>query len=341
MRGMLRRAAHQSSHFDPLDPAVLRAYPALGRFRASLGSRLLEVPREANAGRVFAKCEFDNPTGTVKDRVACAMLWSLLLQTGTVQGLHVLEYSGGTLSVPLARLCRQLEIRATLVLGSGCDRSLLEQLQACGAEVELVEKEKGFYAVMERAMALSREHPDWKFLYQHENPANLAMHEGTTGAEILAQLPPGRVDAWVSSIGTGGTLVGVYRALSRVHPGIGLYATCPEELPYGSEAPPNGRPKFAGSGGLGHGMRQPFVKPYEQLIRRHFNYAYPQTLRLMRGFHAQAGMWIGSSSAANLHAARTLARELGPDSVVVTVFPSAGTQEERQAASATGSPEEE
>jgi cysteine synthase A len=138
----------------------------------------------------------------------------------------------------------------------------------------------------------------------------------------------------VASIGTGGTLVGVYRALSAVHPGVALYATTPAELPYGSPAVPDGRPKFAGSGGLGNGIRQSFVKRHDELVREHLTYAYADTLVYMRDFHRETGMWIGSSSAANLVAARTLARRLGPDSVVVTVFPSGGTPEERQKAAA-------
>jgi cysteine synthase A len=317
-----------------LNPAVLEAFPPLGRFRAQLGSRLLEVPQVSGCGRVFAKCELDNPTGTVKDRVACAMLWRLLQAEGTAHGLHVLEYSGGTLAVPLARLCQELGMSITLVLSSGSDPSLLDQLAALHADVELVDKTKGFYAVMERAMELSRQNPSWKFLYQHENEANIFMHETTTGKEILEQLPVARVDAWVTSIGTGGSLIGVYRALSRVYPGLVLYATTPAELPYGSPEAGNGKPKFAGSGGLGNGIRQPFVKPYDDLVRSHMTYGYPEALVLMRDFHRETGMWIGSSAAANLAAARTLAAELGPEGVVVTLFPSAGTPEEQARATA-------
>lgn len=312
-----------------LDSAVLEAFPPLGRFRAQLGSRLIEVPQVNGSGRVFAKCEFDNPTATVKDRVACAMLWRLLQQEGTTRGLHVLEYSGGTLAVPLAQLCQELEIPITLVLSSGSDRSLLDHLALYHAAVELVDKTKGFYAVMERAMELSRANSDWKFLYQHENEANLYMHETTTGKEILEQLPVARVDAWVTSIGTGGSLIGVYRALSRVYPKLAMYATTPAEMPYGSPEAANGKPKFAGSGGLGNGIRQPFVKPYDDLVRSHLTYGYPETLVLMRDFRRETGMWIGSSAAANLAAARMLATTLGPDSIVVTLFPSAGTAEER------------
>ena len=322
-----------------LDPGVLRAFPPLARFREQLGSRLLEVPQRDGCGRVFAKCEFDNPTATVKDRVACAMLWRLLQTEPTTRGLRVLEYSGGTLAVPLARLCQELEIPITLVLSSGSDASLLRQLATCGADVELVDKTRGFHAVMERAMELSREHPDWRFLYQHENPANIYMHETTTGQEILAQLPVARVDAWLTSVGTGGSLIGVYRALSRAYPDLAMYATTPAEMPYGTYQPGNGKPKLAGSGGLGNGIRQPFVRPYDARVLAHRPYSYTEALAVMRDFHRDTGMWIGSSAAANLHAAQVLAKLLGPDSVTVTLFPSAGTPEEQARAAASGGTE--
>jgi cysteine synthase len=312
----------------------LDRYPQLAAFHAKLATRLLELPQEAGAGRVFAKCEFENPSGTVKDRVACAMLWRLLQEEGRAEGLHVLEYSGGTLSVPLATLCEQLGIAITLVLSDGCDRSLIDKLVARGAQVELVAKTLGFYAVIERAQALQRENPSWRFLYQHTNEANLAIHETMTGREVLEQLPVERVDAWVASVGTGGTLLGVYRALSAVYPDVALYATTPAELPYGSKEPANGLPKFAGSGGFGLGRKQPFVEKVDHLVRAHIEVSYPDALRAMQLARQELGFWIGSSSAANLQTARALARQLGPHSVVVTVFPCGGTPEERERAAA-------
>ncbi|MEZ4360045.1 MAG: pyridoxal-phosphate dependent enzyme [Kofleriaceae bacterium] len=317
-----------------LERATLERYPALAAFHAKLGTSLYELPQEQGAGRVFAKCEFENPSGTVKDRVACAMLWRLLQEEAHAEGLHVLEYSGGTLSVPLATLCEQLGVAITLVLSDGCDRSLIDKLLARGASVELVPKSLGFYAVIERAQELSKANPTWRFLYQHTNAANLFIHETTTGREILEQLPVKRVDAWVASVGTGGTLLGVHRALAAVFPKIALYATTPAELPYGSTAPANGLPKFAGSGGFGLGRKQPFVQPVDDLVRAHIEVSYPEALLAMRRAHEELGFWIGSSSAANLRSARALARELGPESVVVTVFPCAGTPEERARASA-------
>lgn len=307
---------------------ALAEFRPLAEFVERLGrTRLLELPARPGEATILAKCELENPTGTIKDRTACAMMWRLLSERGST-GVRVLEYSGGTLARPLAALCRDLGIESTLVLSSAADESILADLRAAGARIVLVPKEQGFYAVMQRAVAMHREDPGFSFLYQHENAANLDMHELGTGAELVEALGGRTAHAWIASIGTGGTLVGVHRALARHSPGVQVYATTPSELPYGSDAPPNGLPKFAGSGGLGCGIRQPFVVPLDATIRRHFTYSLPETFAIMCSFHRETGIRIGSSSAANLAAAREIARELGEGAIVVTVFPSAGTREE-------------
>ena len=314
---------------ESLDPAVLERFPPLMAFAKQLDDKVIEVPTEPGCGRVFAKYELNNPTGTVKDRVALAMLWSLLQRTERSKGLPVLEYSGGSLAASLASLCEPLEMPLTLVLSSSADGSLVDRLHKHGAHVDFVPKEKGFHAVMRRGIELALENPDWNFLYQHENKANVLMHELRTGPALVRALPTNRVDAWVASIGTGGTLIGVYRALRAVYPDVELYATTPAELPYGSEQPPNGSPKFTGSGGLGDGIRQTFVEQHDPDVREHMHFSYPETLKLMKTFHGLLDVWVGSSAAANLEAARRIARRKGPDSVVVTVIPSAASPEER------------
>jgi len=249
-----------------------------------------------------------------------------------------LEYSGGSLAASLAMLCEQLRIPLQLVLSDAADGSLVDRLQRHGAAIDFVAKEKGFHAVMQRGIALAIENPDWNFLYQHENPANVMMHETRTGPAIIRALPVRRVDAWVASIGTGGTLIGVYRALRAVFSRVELYATSPAELPYGSEQPPNGRPKFTGSGGIGDGIRQTFVEQHDPEIRGHIHFSYPQTLQLMRKYYDLIGVWISSSAAANLAAAQRLAREKGEDAIIATVIPSAASPEERAKAEKATSP---
>ncbi|MEM7678019.1 MAG: pyridoxal-phosphate dependent enzyme [Myxococcota bacterium] len=317
-----------------LDPGVLSRFKPLQEFAEQLDDTVLEIPQEPGCGRVFAKYEANNPTGTVKDRVALALLWSLLQQKERAAGLSVLEYSGGSLAASLAWLCARLEMPLNLVLSSAADASLVQKLREHGAHVDFVAKEKGFHAVMSRGIELALEHPEWNFLYQHENEANVLMHETRTGPDLLRALPVDRVDAWVASIGTGGTLIGIYRALRAAHPNVELYATTPAELPYGSAQPPNGVPKFSGSGGIGDGIRQTFVEWHDADVRAHMCYSYPETLRLMKTFHSLLDIWVGSSAAANLAAARQIARQKGKDAVVVTVIPSLASPEEQAKAAA-------
>ena len=186
--------------------------------------------------------------------------------------------------------------------------------------------ELGFWGVMETARQRAAANPDCSFLNQHHNQANLRMHRITTGAEIAAQLPGGARDgpcAWIASIGTGGTLMGVQAALRAESQHLQVFATSPRELPYASALAPNGHPKFLGSGGLGCGRKQPFVESDEHRLSGHFQIGYPQALLAMRALHQNTGYRVGSSGAANWLAAREMARRLGPNGTVVTILPSA------------------
>ncbi|UFJ43132.1 pyridoxal-phosphate dependent enzyme [Brevibacillus humidisoli] len=306
----------------------------LGDFAGKLGNTpIMEVPSTPGAGKILAKCEWHNPTGSVKDRTAYAMMAEVLkgVAEEEQERLHILEYSGGNLGLSLATICHLLQIKLTLVLSNGANKSLLASLQSLGANVKLVDKQKGFWGVMETTFQLSDSDPSYTFLYQHRNEANFHIHKNETGKEILEQVD-GKIDAWVASIGTGGTLMGVYETLSSKFPDMELHAVTPAELPYGSEQPPNGLRKYAGSGGLGCGRKQLFVERKEQKVTRHWTYSFQDTLVEMRRFYEETGVKIGTSAAANLLAARRVAELLGSNAVVVTVFPDAGSPEEWEAA---------
>ncbi|MEJ1199874.1 MULTISPECIES: pyridoxal-phosphate dependent enzyme [unclassified Streptomyces] len=305
-------------------------HPAYGKFGQEVGrTRLIEVPGPPGGATVMAKCEWENPEGSVKDRVAYALLGSALQEHGDrpLSELKVLEYSGGNLSRALSGLCAELGIRSRYVLSSASPRSLLDTLEARGAEVHLVDKEKGFLEVVRRALRTAEEEAGWHLLYQHRNPANLFFHERTTGAEIVAQTRERKVAAWVASIGTGGTLIGVLRALRQRDPAVRAVGVTPSELPYGSEQPPNGLPKYAGSGGMGYGIRQPFVTLHDDEIEHH-TVSHSRCLELMAEFLAATGIRIGTSAAANWCTAKEVAASLPPSDTVVTVLPDAGTPEE-------------
>jgi cysteine synthase A len=291
---------------------------------------LREVPGTPKGARILAKCEWENPAGSIKDRVAYALLCDSLRRHSDQppEELRILEYSGGNLAAGLSYLGHAIGARMRFVLSSASPASLLALLRERGAEIELVDKELGFLAVIRAAEARAAADPRWRLLYQHVNPVNVAFHEHSTGRELVEQLGERVPRVWVASIGTGGTLVGVMRALRRVYPRLQTIAVTPTELPYGSAEPPNGRPKYAGSGGLGDGIRQPFVRAFDREVDGHCTVSYPDALAAMAKFFDLTGVRIGSSAAANWIIAGQIASTLSPWDTVVTVFPCAGMPEE-------------
>jgi len=310
---------------------VNRRFPALREFHHGLGkTRLVEVPSFDGGARIFAKCEMENPAGSIKDRTAYALLAGVLDRTpdDALAKLKIHEYSGGNLARALARLTNALSIPTRLVLSSSSPKSLLDDLERNRAEVVLVDKALGFTAVIEEAVRIAAADTSWTFLYQHQNLANVDFHRVSTGVEIVTQLAGRRPDAWVASIGTGGTFIGVGLALRATNHALKIYGVTPAELPYGSLEPPNGLPKYAGSGGFGYGKKQFFVEPHEPLITGHRHVTYGEAMAGMAELHAATGMRVGSSAAANWLSARAIAREMAPNETVVTVFPCAGSPEE-------------
>lgn len=311
---------------------VLAAYPQLGKLITADMTPLVDLPSPREV-RVIGKAEWHNPTGSVKDRTAAGMIIHALdehLRAGNDPGqaLTLLEYSGGSLADSLLPLCQAAGASLRLVLSDGTPAPTVARLRE-SAPVELVNRDHGFLAVIERALALAAEHPDWRLLYQHRNLANVAVHAGRTGAELSAQLNESgvRPAAWVASIGTGGTLAGVAVALRRRWPGLSAVGVTPAELPYGSDQPPNGLPKYAGSGGLGHGIRQPFVAALPPPLELR-TVSYDAALRGMRELKDSSGVRVGSSAAANWLVSREIAATMPAGSTVVTVLPSAGTDAE-------------
>ncbi len=275
---------------------------------------------------IYAKCEWHNPTGSIKDRAALGMINKYLQEADKKQ--NILEYSGGSLARSIGCICNYLGIQCTLVLSSGTGKSLLNEIDRYSANVILVDKCKGFYAVIEKTIEISKQKPELYFLFQHYNNANLVSHIEGTGREIIAQMNGKPIHAWVASAGTGGTLMGVYTAIKNYTKNVELHLVMPAELPYGSEQPPNDLKKYAGSGGFGLGRKQHFIEKEENLIEKQWTYSYEETLYEMARFYKDTGMKIGTSAAANLLAAKQIGKEKGAKFNVVTVFPDAGSIEE-------------
>lgn len=306
-------------------------YPGLARFRERLGNTpLIDCPSSPGGASILAKCEWGNPAGSIKDRAAYALVCEAIRRHGDrpAEQLRLLEYSGGNLGLALSYICAEIEVPLRLVVASFTSESAIDVLRSRGTEVVVAPEEQGFLGTIRTAQQIVAAEPDWQLLFQHANAANLAMHELTTGPEIIRQLAGRTPHTWIAAIGTGGTLVGVMNALRGTHSGVRAIGVTPAESPYGYDGLPATARAFCGSGGFGYGIRQPFVKAYDDQIAGHYHVSYDDTLTAAAEFYDLTGTRIGTSASANWKVARQLAAELPSDAVVVTVFADAGTPEQ-------------
>jgi cysteine synthase len=202
--------------------------PASRDITAAIGNTpMLELPRLApHAGmRLLAKLEGANPTGSVKDRVALAML-SGAQATGALRpGQTILEPSSGNTGISLAMLGARLGHPVRIVMPDNTTPEREQLLRLYGAEIVFSPGDDGSNGAVRMAEDLAAADPSLFMPFQYGNPANPRVHETSTGPEILAQA--GDVDAFVAGLGTGGTLTGVGRFLKRERPGARVVAAEP------------------------------------------------------------------------------------------------------------------
>jgi cysteine synthase B len=188
---------------------------------------LVEMPNlSPSAGvRFFAKLEGQNPTGSVKDRIAKFMVEKAEREGLLTPGCSILEPTSGNTGISLAFVARLKGYRLTVVLpdNAGEERTML--LRSYGAEIIYSEGPKGTNGSIELAREIVAKDPSYVMLYQYGNEANPRAHYETTGPEILRDLP--EVDVFVAGLGTGGTLTGTGRYLKEHKPGVKVIAAAP------------------------------------------------------------------------------------------------------------------
>jgi len=177
---------------------------------------------------ILAKLEGRNPAGSVKDRVALAMVEAAEREgrlTPGRAGQTLIEPSSGNTGIALAMVCRLRGYRLKVVLPSNVSPERRQLLLAFGAEIIDSPGAEGSNGAIRLARSLSEENPEWVFLYQYANPANPSAHYSTTGPEILADVP--EITHFVAGLGTSGTLMGVGRFLKEHRPGVQVWAVEP------------------------------------------------------------------------------------------------------------------
>jgi cysteine synthase len=258
--------------------------------------------------RLFAKLESANPFGSVKDRVAKALIEAAHDDGSLQPGQRILEPSSGNTGIALAAIGRLYGHLVTVVLPESVSVERRQALLAFGAEVVLTPGGEGSNGAVRRARELAVEHPEWFMPFQYGNDANPRVHYTTTGPEIWAQTS-GTVTHFVAGLGTSGTLMGVGRYLKEQNPAIEILAVEPPagELVEGLRSLDDGfiPPVFEAWGGVDLLDGKRIVRPLESL---HW------TRRLR-----DLGIFAGPSSGASLAAAVRTTERLESGTVVFVV----------------------
>ncbi|MFI2379121.1 pyridoxal-phosphate dependent enzyme [Streptomyces sp. NPDC018964] len=321
-------AADIEAPFGPLERRAHLLLPKLSAIRPLIGSTpLVPVPSRAGRGTVWLKMEVANLTGTVKARTAYALLCAAVARAGTAR-LRLVEYSGGSLALALAEMCALLGMDLHLAVPDGSPDRLTDTLRRHGAQVSHGPAGAGFLGAMDEAVRIA-EREQRHLLLQHCAPEAAAVHREHTGAEIIARLTQEGVvpSGLAASVGSAGTLVGTSRALHTRWPGLRTVAVFPTEAPYADHHAPGSAPRMTGTGGLGHGLRQPLLAPYENDV--HFaEVGYPQALEAMRVLRRTQRIAVSSSAAGAYLAASRIVDEGPRDGHAVAVAAARGTTEE-------------
>ena len=272
----------------------------------------------ALCGKIFAKIESYNPAGSIKDRVAKAIVDDAE-KTGRLKtGGTVIEATSGNTGIGLALVAASRGYKAVIVMPDSMSVERQKLIKAYGAEVVLTSGELGMQGAVEKAQALQRETPNSILAGQFENPANAMAHYQTTGREIHAQTL-GKTDIFVAGVGTGGTITGAGRFLKEQNPSTRVVAVEPQSSPLLSKG-------VAGKHAI-QGIGANFLpavldtRIYDEIIAVSDEEAY----RFAKEASVTEGLFVGISSGAALAAAIQLAsRKENAEKNIVVIFPDGG-----------------
>lgn len=275
--------------------------------------RLGRVIPEGSA-TVLGKLENLNPGGSVKDRIALAMI-ETAERAGLVRpGDTIIEPTSGNTGIGLALVCAVKGYRLVLTMPEDMSLERRRLLERYGVELVLTPAIEGMTGAVTAANELVGTHPGYFMPQQFENPANPEVHYQTTGREIL-EAAGGQIDAFVAGVGTGGTITGVGRLLrEEIGAAVQIVAVEPARSPVLS----GGRPGMHGIQGIGASFVPGVLDRgiYDEVMRIEDRDAMAMSRRLAR----EEGMLAGISAGANVFAARKVAERLGSGKTVVTII---------------------
>jgi len=299
---------------------------------------LVKLGKLAPAGvNVYVKVESRNPMGSVKDRMARAIIERAEATGALKPGQTVIEATSGNTGIGLAMVCAQKGYPLVVTMAESFSVERRKLLRFLGAKVVLTPASEKGSGMLAKAVELAETH-GWFLCRQFENEANADVHTRTTAQEILADFAGERLDYWVSGFGTGGTLKGVARALKQASPVTRVVAAEPDNAPVlasgipqprdASGNPTQSHPNFRPH--LMQGWAPDFISKLTEdavaagLVDEIVPVAGNDALQLARDLARREGIFVGTSSGATLAAALTIARRSKPGTNIVCMLPDTG-----------------
>jgi cysteine synthase A len=273
----------------------------------------LQRASEATGCNIFAKAEFMNPGGSIKDRIARHIVLEAEKRGDLVPGSTIMEVTSGNTGIALAMVGAMRGYRVVIIMPQTVSLERRRMIEFFGAELELLNKINHIQHAIRQTEEIAAGRDDIFLPRQFANPDNIDAHRMTTGPEILRQLK-GEVDAFVMGVGTGGTIMGVGRTLRKAGSQARIVAVEPDE-----SAVMSGDPRSChGIQGLADGFIPALVDldEIDEIVRIKTADAVAAAQEIGR----DEGLLVGISSGANVLAAKRIARELGPGHTVVTVL---------------------
>ncbi|RXJ79871.1 cysteine synthase A [Arcobacter sp. F2176] len=267
-----------------------------------------------NGTTVLGKCEFMNPTHSVKDRIGFNMVNEAIKAGKITEGTTVIEPTSGNTGIALASVCAAKGIKLILTMPSSMSIERRKLLKALGAQIVLTEPEKGMKGAVEKANELSESLDNSIVLQQFANEANPDIHRKTTALEILKDTED-KVDVLVIAIGTGGSITGISEVVKAKNPNVKVIAVEPTDSPVLS----GGNPGPHKIQGIGAGFVPAVLntKIYDEII----TVSNDDAMETARNLAKDEGLLVGISAGANVFASTALAqREENKGKTIVTIL---------------------